>query len=221
MKKLYPVILLLVVGLLLLSIAPAVAAGQTGAIDGFLGNPWGSGFDQVKNNILARPDTAGGEFSEGIFSPRAAGMPNPSFGYSSLAFTTPINGQQHFVVLSFFNDKFYRVYAEREVSEFNMYREFETVVDMLRQKYGEPREQSGKNTSLVYRWLTNPARLGGANSITLSFEVVGPGTNHVNSNHSYYKGPKTHYYLVLEYEEGATAAIVDNLSGKKNGSNEY
>lgn len=197
------------------------SGGPVAVIDGFLGNPWGASLDQVKKNLLARPGTSGGEFVSDIFPPWAAGMDKPIPGYAALAVSTPINGRQHFVVLSFYNDKLYRVYAEREVSETIMFREFETASDMLRQNYGEPRDKFGINTNHVRRWAGNSSLPGKENSIRLSIAVVSPGIKHVNSNTGYVKVASTTYYLAFEYEEGAMAAIVATRTGQKSARNEY
>lgn len=191
------------------------------SIDGFLGNVWGSNLDQVKKNMLARPNSGVWKINPAGFPPRAVGFTKMIAGYDGLGINTAINERQHFVVLGFYKDKLYRAYAEQEVSEANMFREFDTVADMLRQKYGEPREQSGKNTNMVRRWTASSGQEDGENSLRLSIEVVGPGTVHYITAYSYQTSPAERYFIVLEYEEGRTAALVAGLAGKSTPKNEY
>ena len=187
---------------------PATAMADTAPINGFLGSDWGLGLDQVKRNIIDRGATKVNIGFPG-FNEMSAGMDKPIAGYKALEALVPINGQSHYIVLSFYQDKFYRAYAERAVLESDLFQEFSTVSGLLRQKYGAPQEITGAQLGEIHRWTSDYGSTGQEGSLKLSLLKVPVGTTHrYEPKLAYQSDKETYYYIVLEYEEKLTAAIV-------------
>jgi hypothetical protein len=187
--------------------APAMA--ETAPINGFLGIDWGQNLDQAKRQMIDRGATQVNTLSFPDFNQMSAGIEKTIPGYRALEALVAINGQSHFVVLSFYQDKFYRAYAERDVQESSLSQELVNVSDLLRQRYGAPQEMPGENPGTGYRWVYDAGPAGKSASIKLSLLRVPIGTVHRYA-------PKTarqsdsaaYYYIALEYEEKNTAAMV-------------
>lgn len=194
---------------LFLFVGAATAVAETALINGFLGSDWGQGLDQVKRNMIDRSATQVNTISFPDFNEMSAGIEKAIAGYKALEALVPINGQSHYVVLSFYQDKFYRAYAERAVDESALFQEFLNVSGLLRQRYGEPQEMTGANLGLVHRWVADAGPAGKAASLKLSLLRVPTGTAHRYAPKTAHQSDSaTYYYIVLEYEEKLTAAIV-------------
>ena len=187
----------------------ATTMAETAPINGFLGSDWGQGLDQVKRNLMDRGATQVNNVSFPDFNQMSAGLEKAIAGYKALEALAPINGQSHYVVLSFYQDKFYRAYAERAVEEKSLSEEFLNVSGLLRQRYGPPQEMPGKELSAGLRWVVDAGPAGKAASLKLSLLRVPTGTTHRYAPKTAHQSDSvTYYYIVLEYEEKLTAAMV-------------
>ena len=214
MKPSHRSALFLAVVLLVISSSVTVWA-ETAPINGFLGSEWGQGLDQVKRNLIDRGATQVNTVSFPDFNEMSAGIEKAIAGYKALEALVPINGQSHYVVLSFYQDKFYRAYAERAVQEKSLSEEFLSVSGLLRQRYGAPQEVNGENPGTGHRWVADAGPAGKAASLKLSLLRVPTGITHRYAPKTAHQSDSvTYYYIVLEYEEKLTAAIVASKGEK-------